>query len=109
MEGEITLPLTAGIDPQQSTILMTFTVVRVSSTYNTILGRSELNALRAVVSTYYLLVRFSIRNGVRKIRGDQQLARCCFLISTQNNKSEVSLSVNKLDQKKNEEIDEPTE
>ena len=56
VEGEIILPLTAEIDPQWSTVLLTFIVVRVFLAYNVILGRSELNILRAVVSTYYLFV-----------------------------------------------------
>ena len=43
------------------------------------------------------------------MRGDQQLARPCFLISTQNNQSEDSLSVDKLDQRENKERNEPTE
>ena len=43
------------------------------------------------------------------MHGDQQLARCYFLISTQNNQSEDFLSVNKLDQKENKERDEPVE
>ena len=41
--------------------------------------------------------------------GDQQLARRCFMVSIKNNQSEDSLSVDKLDQKKNEEMDEPVE
>ncbi|XP_073112137.1 uncharacterized protein [Elaeis guineensis] len=56
VEGEITLPVIAGIEPQQSTIFITFTVVRVPSAYNVILERSGLNILRAIVSTYHLLV-----------------------------------------------------
>ena len=56
MEEKITLPLTVGTDPWQSTILLTFTIVQVPSTYNAILGWSWLNTLRAVVSTYHLLI-----------------------------------------------------
>ena len=56
VEGEISLPLTTGIEPQQSTIFITFMVVWVPSTYNVILGRPGLNALKPVVLTYHLLV-----------------------------------------------------
>ena len=86
---------------------MTFTIVRVPSIYNAILGRSGLNALRAIVSIYHLLVRLPTKNGAEKICGDQQLARRCFQISTQNNKSKDFLSVDKLDQRKEEEQGEP--
>ena len=107
MKEKITLPLTAKTNPQQSIVLLTFTVVRVSSTYNAILERLRLNALRAVVSIYHLLVRFLTKNGIKKIRGDQQLARRCFMISTKNNQSEDFLCIDKLDQRENEERDEP--
>ena len=37
------------------------------------------------------------------------LVRCCFLVSTQNNKSEDSLPIDKLDQRENQERDESAE
>ena len=88
---------------------MTFTIVQVPSAYNAILGRLGLNALRAIVSTYHLLVRFPTKNGVREMRGDQQLARRCFQISTQSDESKDSLTVDKLDQWDEEERGEQAE
>ena len=88
---------------------MTFMVVQVPSTYNAILGRTGLNALRAIVSTYHLLVRFLTKNEVEKIRGDQQLARRCFQISARSNESKDSLTVDKLDQREEEERGEPAD
>ena len=41
--------------------------------------------------------------------GDQQLAQRCFMLSTKNNRSENSLSVDKLDQRENEKRGEPVE
>ena len=38
VEEKITLSLTAGIEPQQNNVLVTFTIVQISSTYNAILG-----------------------------------------------------------------------
>ena len=43
------------------------------------------------------------------MHGDQQLARRYFLVFTQNNKPEDSLSVDKLDQRENQEMGEPAE
>ena len=43
------------------------------------------------------------------MHGDQQLVRCCFLIFTQNNQLENSLSIDKLDQRENKEKGEPAE
>ena len=68
IEGMITLPITVGTDPYQKTLRLTFLVIKVPSTYNAILGRSGLNAFRAVVSTYHLLVKFLTPYGVGEIR-----------------------------------------
>ena len=69
VEGEVTLPVTAEIEPRQSTVYLTFAVIQVPSTYNAILGRPELNTLRAIVSMYHLLVRFPTKNGVGEMHG----------------------------------------
>ena len=42
------------------------------------MGRTALNRLKAVTSTYHLKVKFSIAHGVGEIRGDQVLARKCY-------------------------------
>ena len=87
---------------------MIFTVIQVPSAYNDILERPGLNALRAIVSTYHLLVWFPTKNGAGEMCGDQQLVRQCFQISTQSNESKDSLTVDKLDQRE-EEWGEPAE
>ena len=56
LEGEITLPTTMGTLPRLSTAFLTYTMVRIPSAYNAILGRPGLNALREIVSTHHLLV-----------------------------------------------------
>ena len=71
VEGEITLMVTAGEPPHQSTISVTFTVVRVPSMYNVILGRPGLNRLDAIVSTKQLLIRFPTKFEVGEMKGDQ--------------------------------------
>ena len=67
VEGEITLPTTVGTSPRLSTVFLTYTVVRIPSAYNAILGRPGLNALRAIVSTYHLLVRFPTKHGIGEL------------------------------------------
>ena len=62
---------------------MDFLVVRASSAYSVILGRPGLNALRAVVSTYHLKLKFSTSQGVGEVRGDQALARHFYNITLQ--------------------------
>ncbi|GAV56962.1 hypothetical protein CFOL_v3_00501 [Cephalotus follicularis] len=57
---------------------MTFLVVDTLSPYNAIIGLSRLNMMESIVSTRHLLVKFPTRFGVRKVRGDQQVARQCY-------------------------------
>lgn len=59
-EGTLEMRLTLGMPPKSSTIFVTFVVVVAPSAYNAILGRSSLNAFKAVVSTAHLLMKFPI-------------------------------------------------
>ena len=56
------------------------------SANTTILGQPGLNALQAIVSTNYLTMKFSIRHGVKEVRGDQVFARHCYTITLQGKK-----------------------
>ena len=60
---------------------MDFLVIKAPSTYNAILDRPGLNALRAVVSTYHLKLKFPTGQGVGEVKGDQALARHCYSIA----------------------------
>ncbi|XP_058068266.1 uncharacterized protein LOC131217368 [Magnolia sinica] len=60
-EQAISLPVTAGEGQHQVTIMVDFLVVNVPSVHNIILGRPSLNAMRAVVSTYHLKMKFQPR------------------------------------------------
>ena len=56
-EGMIVLPTTFGETPTQANRIIEFLVVDKPSTYNAIIGRPTLNALRAVTSTYHLAMK----------------------------------------------------
>ena len=43
--------------------------------------QTSLNAIRAISSTYHMVIKFPIENGVGKARGDQRIARECYLES----------------------------
>ncbi|KAM0984505.1 hypothetical protein EV2_012300 [Malus domestica] len=75
--GIITLPVTAGIAPKSSTVMVDFSVLddSLGLGYNIIFGIPGLNALRAVPSTYHLLLRFPTEAGIGQVRGDQLQAR----------------------------------
>ena len=65
-EGMIRLPVTVGTPPQR-TIQVDFLMVKLPSAYNIILDCPSLWTLKAVVSSYHLMVKFSIKNGVAQI------------------------------------------
>ena len=71
-EGLIWLPLTIGSGSHKSQVMLDFLVADVPSAYNMILGRSGLSALRAVPSTYHMVLKFPTPGGIGKVRGDQR-------------------------------------
>lgn len=79
--GTICLPITTGTREYQTTWAIDFLVVDCPSTYNTILGRPGLNRFKAITSTYHLLMRFPTEKGIGEVRGDQVIARECYMAS----------------------------
>ena len=75
------LVLTLGNPPCQAITAVKFLIVDAPSEYNMLLGRPYLNALRAVPSTYHMVIKFPIENRVGVVRGDQRVARECYLVS----------------------------
>ncbi|KAK3014196.1 hypothetical protein RJ639_008697 [Escallonia herrerae] len=81
VEGIIALPVAIGTPPTQAKLMLDFVVVCVPSAYNAILGRTALNQLKAVVSTYHLKMKFLTEHGVGEVKGDQIVARQCYMAS----------------------------
>jgi hypothetical protein len=79
VEGTIQLPMTIGQGSQTTTQMLNFVVIKATSTYNAILGRTGLHAFKAVASTYHLKIKFPTRNGVGEEQGDQKMARSCYV------------------------------
>ena len=77
----ITFPITVGTYTRTVSKTVAFLVVNCPSAYNAIIGRPTLNRLRAVTSTYHLLLKFPTEHGIGKVRGDQVAARECYLAS----------------------------
>ncbi|XP_073057035.1 uncharacterized protein [Primulina eburnea] len=76
--GEITLPLTIGAEELRKTLMTVFTVVSAPTSYNIILGRPAMNALRAVASAYHQKLKYPVGNRVGEVRGDQPSSRKCY-------------------------------
>ena len=102
--GVTSLQIIVGTYPRQATKKVDFLVVDCPSTYNVIVGRPTLNHLRAVTSTYHLLVRFPIENGIGEMKGDQAMARECYLTSVSTEQVYQTLIV-----EERQNIAEPTE
>ena len=102
--GVISLQVVAGTYPKQAIKKVDFLVVDCPSAYNVIIGRPTLNRLRAITSTYHFLVRFPIENGIGEMRGDQAMARECYLTSTSTEPVHQTLIV-----EERQNIAEPTE
>ncbi|KAL5539722.1 hypothetical protein UlMin_043851 [Ulmus minor] len=63
-EGILNLPVELGSSPCQHIQAVDFVLVDCPSPYNAIIGRPTLNKIRAVTSTYHLLVKFPTVGGI---------------------------------------------
>ena len=79
--GSVQLVLNLGDPPCQATMTIKFLIVDALLAYNMLLGRPSLNAIRAIPSAYHMVIKFLTENGVGTVRGDQRVARECYLTS----------------------------
>jgi hypothetical protein len=77
----ISLSVTCRTSPRQSTLMVDFLVVDRPFAYNIIMGRPSLNKLKAITSTYHLIMKFSMKEGIRKLRGNHIVVRRCYNMS----------------------------
>jgi hypothetical protein len=79
--GVISLSITCGASPRDSTVIVDFLVIDRPSVYNTIIGRPALNKLKAITSTYHLMMKFPTKGGIGELKGNQVVARRCYNVS----------------------------
>ena len=79
--GSIQLVLTLGDPPCQATTTVRFLIVDAPLAYNVLLGRPSLNAIKAIPSSYNMVIKFPTTNRVGMVRGDQCVARECYSAS----------------------------
>ena len=65
--GVIILPRTVGEYPRESCVITDFLMIDQPSTFNTVLGRPSLRALKATASIYHLLMKFPTPNRVGQV------------------------------------------
>ena len=73
-----------------------FLIVDAHSSYNMLLGRPFLNAIKVIPSAYHMMINFPTTNGVGMVRGDQRAARECYSASMKQ-KAVDNIYVDKLD------------
>ena len=94
--GFIQLVLTLGDPPFQATTTVRFLIIDAPSTYNILLGRPSLNTIRAIPSSYHMVIKFLTANGVGMVRGNQCIVRECYLASMKQ-KTVNNIYIDKLD------------
>ena len=67
-----------GDPPCQEKTIVRFLIVDAPSTYNMLLGGHSLNSIRAIPSTYHMVIKFPMENGMGMVRGNQRVARECY-------------------------------
>ena len=93
--------LTLGDPPCQETTTTRFLVVDAPSAYNMLLGRLSLNAIKAIPSSYHMMIKFPTVSGVEMVRGDQRVARECYSTSMKQ-KTVDNIFLDKLDMRDKE-------
>ena len=79
--GSIQLVLTLGEPPCQATTTVRFLIIDAPSSYNILLGRPSLNAIKAIPSAYHMMIKFPTESGVGMVRVDQRVAMECYSAS----------------------------
>ncbi|GAA0158443.1 hypothetical protein LIER_38654 [Lithospermum erythrorhizon] len=80
--GITELDFIVGEAPRTSTIRASFIVVDISDpSYNRLIGRAILTALRAIVSPLHLKMKFPTIGGVGEVSGDQKRSRVYYQLS----------------------------
>lgn len=101
--GIITLPVIAEICPHQVTKAVNFLIVDRPLAYNAIIERPTLNKMKAVTSTYYLLMCFPTEE-VGEVRGDQTMARECYVTSLKGKESREALVIEDMEDRDDDQL-----
>ena len=68
-KGTIKLAVTVGEHPRVSKVMNEFLILDCPSTFNRVIGRSLLKALKAVTSIYHLMMTFPTAKGTGQVQG----------------------------------------
>ncbi|XP_074342778.1 uncharacterized protein LOC141680454 [Apium graveolens] len=91
------MPVLFGSPPCQVWKVVKFHVISASSSFNAILGRTTITALKAITSISHLKMKFPTNFGIGEMMGDQTTARQCYLTTVSpRKKGEEDLEVNQV-------------
>lgn len=88
--GTIDLPVLFGSPPCQSWQIVKFLVINTTSSYNAILGRTTIAALKTITSITHLKMKFPTEFGIGEVCGDQRDSRQCYLSNAIPKRHDVS-------------------
>jgi len=98
VRGYITLKTIFGVGKQAKAIKIRYLVVNAPNSYNIVIGCPSFNRLGALLSTKFLVMKYPLDDGgVGKIKGDQKVARECYLASLKLRRKETPRKENKGD------------
>ncbi|GKU90859.1 hypothetical protein SLEP1_g4803 [Rubroshorea leprosula] len=81
IEGVLTLHVAFGSGRTYVTPSIWFLVVKMASSFNIVIGRPTLTEIRDVVSQSHLCMKFPTPMGIATLRGNQEVARHCYITS----------------------------
>ncbi|GKV48647.1 hypothetical protein SLEP1_g55446 [Rubroshorea leprosula] len=81
VEGILKLNVTLGSGRAYVIPSVQFLVVKMASSFIIVIGRPTLTKIRAVVSPSHLCMKFLTPTGVATLRGNQEVARHCYMTS----------------------------
>ncbi|GKV04476.1 hypothetical protein SLEP1_g16631 [Rubroshorea leprosula] len=81
VEGVLTLHVAFGSGRTYVTPSVRFLVVKMASSFNIVIGRPTLTEIRAIVSQSHLCMKFPTPMGIATLRGNQEMARHCYITS----------------------------
>ncbi|GKV25870.1 hypothetical protein SLEP1_g35251 [Rubroshorea leprosula] len=81
VEGVLTIHVAFGSGRTYVTPLVRFLVVKMASSFNIVISRPTLTEIRDVVSQSHLCMKFPTPTGIATLRGNQEVARHCYITS----------------------------
>ncbi|GKV35612.1 hypothetical protein SLEP1_g43858 [Rubroshorea leprosula] len=81
VEGVLTMNVAFGSGRTYVTPSVRFLVVKMASSFNVVIGQPTLTKIRAMVSQSNLHMKFPTPMGIATLRGNQEVARHCYITS----------------------------